>query len=101
MPSSPHTFSRRRDRPHTPRTARTLEAAVDPLGTADCGLPATETRYLDLDGDGVPDAVETIETFAVREAGNGKVSVLYESRTVAADIGIDGVPHRVMSMSSR
>lgn len=52
-----------------------------------------ETRYLDLDGDGVPDAVETVEAIAATDdVGLHVVEVLEE---IQADIGIDGVPQRV------
>ena len=53
-----------------------------------------ETRYLDLDGDGVPDAVQTVEAIAVEDGVTGApiVEVLEEVQT---GIGIDGVPEQV------
>jgi len=51
------------------------------------------TRYLDLDGDGVPDAVETVE---VGIAGGGAEPVAMEIvDEVDADIDDDGVPHTI------
>lgn len=55
-----------------------------------------EIRYLDLDGDGVPDAVETTEVEVTEIEGAGhrvtKVEVVTE---VDADIDDDGVPGTV------
>ncbi len=54
---------------------------------------AETTRYLDLDGDGVPDAVETV---SVNVAGGGDgpraVEIVDE---VDADIDDEGVPHTI------
>jgi hypothetical protein len=51
-----------------------------------------ETKYLDLDGDGVPDAVETVEVIAVDSTGDGATDTFEVVDEVASDIGIDGAP---------
>jgi len=68
---------------------------------ASCEL-ATEAdaTYLDLDGDGVPDAVEMVETVLAFDAGSRRGRVVQVVRTVAAGIGEDGVPRRVFSTTS-
>ena len=55
-----------------------------------------ETRYLDLDGDGVPDAVEVIETVANRGESPGGIADVQVVRTVAVGIGDDGTPARLL-----
>ena len=55
-----------------------------------------ETRYLDLDGDGVPDAVEVIETVANRGESSGGTADVQVVRTVAVGIGDDGTPARLL-----
>ena len=55
-----------------------------------------ETRYLDLDGDGVPDAVEVIETVANRGERSGGTADVQVVRTVAVGIGDDGTPARLL-----
>jgi hypothetical protein len=60
-----------------------------------------ETRYLDLDGDGVPDAVETVERVVVGDRRAGRSRVVHELRTLSAGIGVDGVAQRILSVSTR
>ncbi len=55
-----------------------------------------ETRYLDLDGDGVPDAVEVIETVANRGVCSGGTADVQAVRTVAIEIGDDGTPTQLL-----
>ncbi len=55
--------------------------------------PEAETEYLDLDGDGVPDAVRTTET--VEYETDSGAEVVEEVREVDAGIGADGVPTTV------
>ena len=52
-------------------------------------------RYLDLDDDGVPDAVLVTERWPDRDDGlvDGRGSTVVE--TLEAGIGIDGRPHEV------
>jgi hypothetical protein len=51
------------------------------------------TRYLDLDGDGVPDAVETV---SVGVTGGGSEPTTVELvDEVDAEIDDDGVPHTI------
>lgn len=53
------------------------------------------TRYLDLDGDGVPDAVETIELVTLDRTGDGRTDVVAVVEELASGIGIEGVPRRL------
>jgi hypothetical protein len=50
-----------------------------------------EVHYLDMSGDGVPDAVEHIHRRRVGRAGSAR-EVVEETRRLAFGIGIDGVP---------
>jgi hypothetical protein len=52
------------------------------------------TRYLDLDGDGVPDAVETVSIDVDCSSPGGAVTVEIVDE-VDAEIDDDGTPHRV------
>jgi hypothetical protein len=54
-----------------------------------------ETTYLDLDGDGVPDAVQIVEAVGVDLTGDGRVDFIELVEEVASDIGVDGVPGSV------
>jgi hypothetical protein len=92
----------RRSVGHSRRIRRSTDAHANLRSVAPSAECETRTRYLDLDGDGVPDAVEMIEMVVVPRGGaNGGRRVLHTSRTVAAGIGIEGVPRRVFSTSSR
>jgi hypothetical protein len=51
-------------------------------------------RYLDLDHDGVPDAVERSQTLEFDSTGDGVSDVVDVLRETDAEIGIDGTPHR-------
>jgi len=53
------------------------------------------TKYLDLDGDGVPDAVQTTEGIGYDVTGDGAPDVVEIVEETAAGIGIDGVPEHV------
>ena len=55
--------------------------------------PAARTRYLDLDDDGVPDAVEQRETFEYETPAGAEV--VEEIREVDAGINEEGVPATV------
>lgn len=56
-------------------------------------LSATENvRFADLSGDGVPDAVITIERRAFDLTERGELSVIEEVTYVVSGIGIDGSP---------
>jgi hypothetical protein len=97
-PTNP-TIGTRRTRPgaaleHRNEALRALTKEPTPIVTS------TDTNYLDLDGDGLLDAVEIVETFATVDAPSGKSRVLQVVRTVAAGIGDDGAPGRVLSTSS-
>lgn len=54
-----------------------------------------ETRYLDLDGDGVPDAVETTDRAVIHVDRRGVADIVQETDEVDAEIDDDGVPHTV------
>ncbi len=56
----------------------------------------TGVRYLDLDGDGVPDAVLTVETWADTPADPDHGTVV---ETLETGIGIDGRPADVRVLS--
>ena len=56
---------------------------------------AQATRYLDLDGDGVPDAVEMIEVVSVDRTGDGTTDEVAVVEELASGIGIEGVPRRL------
>jgi hypothetical protein len=58
-----------------------------------------EVRFLDLSGDGVPDAVERITRCARRDPGNRRVEVVEESRQLEYGIGVDGEPAGVVARS--
>jgi hypothetical protein len=60
----------------------------------------TETRYLDRDGDGLLDAVETLATTTSVDPPNGTRHVVHVVRTVAIGIEEDGVPQVVVSSST-
>ena len=59
---------------------------------AERGVPV-ETAYLDLDDDGVPDAVQTTETLEYHT--DDGADVVEEIRELDSDIGPDGVPTTV------
>jgi hypothetical protein len=50
-----------------------------------------EVHYLDMSGDGVPDAVEHIHRRRLGRAGSAR-EVVEETRRLAFGIGIDGTP---------
>ena len=57
-------------------------------------LKEVDARYVDADGDDLLDTVELVErVLVVRPEGRRVVST---TRTVAAEIGDDGIPHRMM-----
>ena len=51
-----------------------------------------EIRYLDLSGDGVPDAVEHIDRRPFRRTGSDVFDAVEEHRRLSYGIGIDGIP---------
>jgi hypothetical protein len=53
------------------------------------------TKYLDLDGDGVPDAVQITETVTHDVSGDGTPDVVEIIDELETGIGIDGVPTHV------
>ncbi len=55
-------------------------------------------RYLDLDGDGVPDAVLTVETWADTPADPDHETIV---ETLETGIGIDGHPTDVRVLAHR
>lgn len=59
-----------------------------------------EVRYLDLSGDGVPDAVEHIDRRALRRKGSDVVDAVEETRSLAYGIGIDGEPAGVTQVTT-
>jgi hypothetical protein len=54
-----------------------------------------DVRYLDLDGDGLPDAVLTVETFSVDVPGDHAPRPIERIEILEFGIGIDGSPKRV------
>jgi len=54
-----------------------------------------EVGYLDLDGDGIPDAVEIRETRVLQCAPDGREEVVQVSVELAAGIGDDGIPAKI------
>jgi hypothetical protein len=65
-----------------------------PVRRLEDGVPV-ETTYLDLDGDGVPDAVHIVEAIAVDRTGDGHIDVVEVIEELLSDIGDDGVPGSV------
>jgi hypothetical protein len=65
------------------------------MGTIDHGV-----RYLDLDGDGVPDAVLTVESQPATDQSRHlqPISVV---ETLESGIGIDGCPSRTRVVTKR
>ncbi len=55
-------------------------------------VDAHEVRYLDLSGDGVPDAVEHITRCEFRAHRDDTVDTVEETRRLEYGIGIDGRP---------
>jgi hypothetical protein len=51
-----------------------------------------EVRYLDMSGDGVPDAVERISRSAFRGDGSDFVDTVEETRRLEYGIGVTGTP---------
>ena len=58
-------------------------------------LEVHEVRYLDLSGDGVPDAVERVDRTAWRTQGSRFVNRVEETRRLEYGIGVDGRPSGV------
>ena len=71
------------------------EAARTRHEAPDSDAIGAEATYLDLDGDGVPDAVQTVEAVAVDRTGDGVPDEVVMHEEVASEIGVDGVPERV------
>jgi hypothetical protein len=59
-----------------------------------------DVRYLDLDGDGLLDAVLTIETFSVDVPGDKEPRSVERIEILEFGIGIDGSPRRVSIAAS-
>jgi hypothetical protein len=57
-----------------------------------------DVQYLDLDGDGVPDAVLTVETWPDDHAQAAAPTVV---ETLESGIGIDGRPRDVQMLTHR
>lgn len=64
------------------------------VDSPDVLMPPVST-YLDLDGDGVPDAVQTSQTVGYDTTRDGAADRVETMDEVASKIGIDGVPHHV------
>ena len=54
-----------------------------------------ESTLLDLDGDGVPDTVQTSRTVGFDVTNDGVADVVETTDEVASEIDIDGIPHHV------
>jgi hypothetical protein len=72
-----------------------LTEALETTATDEHGPIARETRYLDLDGDGLPDAVQIVDVVPVDSSGNGVPDAVEVIGEVASEIGVDGVPEQV------
>jgi len=59
-----------------------------------------EVRYLDMSGDGVPDAVERISRNAFRGETSDIVDTVEETRRLEYGIGINGRPNGVTERST-
>ena len=57
---------------------------------------ADDTEYLDLDQDGVPDAVRTTRVTGYDVTGDGEVDVVETVQEVASAIDETGAPHHVV-----
>jgi hypothetical protein len=55
-------------------------------------VEAEELRYLDMSGDGLPDAVERVQRRTYRSPTNDAVDVVEETRRLTYGIGINGTP---------
>ena len=68
--------------------------------TSEAGIPAdspalasaVETEYLDLDGDGVPDAVRTTRTVGFDSTHDGRIDIVETTEELASGIDIAGMP---------
>ena len=76
------------DHEGAPGSAEVTTLTVHPTAESD----VAETEYLDLDDDGLPDAVRTTET---RSYDGGGADVVKETSELDAGIGPDGVPTTV------
>jgi hypothetical protein len=63
------------------------------------GCVAQEIKFLDLDGDGVLDAVLTVETLGVEI--DGTLRSIEQIETLEMQIDIDGTPHDMRVVASR
>ncbi len=79
--------SRPQARPEAPRAPHATPTPV---------VLETRTRYLDLDGDGVLDAVETVETVV---PADDPAQTPQTITTLWAGIGDDGAPRQVLTSS--
>lgn len=75
-----------------------MKAETMMQGTLDGSAALVEVEYLDLDGDGVPDAVQTIEAAPIDLTGDGVCDGVELVEEIAAHIGIDGVPEQVVNI---
>ena len=58
-------------------------------------VPEIDVRFLDLDGDGVPDAVETRKTEPLHVGADGRPDVVREIDEIDSDIDDDGTVRSV------
>ena len=77
-----------------PETDPTAEASSEFALAADA-VVAAETEYLDLDGDGLPDAVRTTRVTGFDVTGDGIIDVVETVEEVASEIGVAGQPEHI------
>jgi hypothetical protein len=73
----------------THTTAIQVESELE--RSAPIGMRTHEVRYLDMKGDGLPDAVEYIDRRLFRRR-DGSLKTVEEKRRLSYGIGIDGIP---------
>lgn len=88
-PTRPNARSQPRFELVTPRSRRRDASITTPVTLE------SDTRYLDLDGDGLLDAVEVTERIVSADAGDDERRTLQTIRTLAAGIEEDGEPRLI------
>jgi hypothetical protein len=76
-------------------TATAITYENEPAWSKRCEPVRVETqevRYLDMSGDGVPDAVERVQRRTYRNPVNRLVDIVEETRRLTYGIGINGRP---------
>jgi hypothetical protein len=77
------------------RSTHNTEVPFEPGRAVEAGSEVMVEAYLDLDGDGVPDAVQMVERVSIDASGDGHADVIELRQEIARGIGVDGIPEAV------